>query len=48
MRILLGREEVNLNKLDDHDRTPLSYAAGGGHEGVVKIILGRGRSILIT
>ena len=39
MRLLLEREEVNLDKLDSRGRTPLSYAAGSGYEGVVKLLL---------
>ena len=41
MKILLVREKVNLDKLDDYGRTSLSYAAWHGHEGVMKILLGR-------
>ena len=41
VNILLGREEVNLDKPDRDGKTPLSHAALTGHEGVVKILLGR-------
>jgi len=41
VKILLGREEVNPDNPDNGGRTPLSYAASGGHEGVAKILLGR-------
>ena len=41
MKILLGREEVNPDKPDNKGRTPLSFAAKWGREGVVKILLGR-------
>jgi len=41
VRILFEREEVNSDKPDKYGRTPLSYAAWGGHEGVVKMLLGR-------
>jgi len=41
VKILLGREEVDPDKLDIDGHTPLSLAAWGGHEGVVKILLGR-------
>jgi len=35
------REEINPNKPDDSGRTPLSYAAREGREGLVKILLQR-------
>ena len=41
VKILLGWEEVNLNKADNFDDTPISDAAQGRHEGVVKILLRR-------
>ena len=41
VRILLGREEVNLGQLDNNGLTPLSLAAWNGHEGTVKVLLGR-------
>ena len=41
VKILLGRGEINPDKLDDDGRTPLSHAARNGHEGVVKILLER-------
>ena len=41
VKILLGWEEVNPDKPDDNDQTPLSRAASRGHEGVVKILLER-------
>ena len=40
MKALLGREDVNLDKPDNNDRTPLSFTAQDGYEGVVKILLG--------
>ena len=39
MKILLGCEEVNPDKPDNDNKTPLSHAASNGHEGVVKILL---------
>ena len=42
MDILLGRKNVNPDKLDNKGRAPLSFAAERGHEGVVKILPGRG------
>ena len=42
VRILLGWEEVMLDKPDKYNLTPLSHAARCGHEGVVKILLGQG------
>ncbi|RPB04016.1 hypothetical protein L873DRAFT_1668129 [Choiromyces venosus 120613-1] len=35
VKLLLEREDVNPDNLDEVGRTPLSYAAGNGHEGVV-------------
>ena len=40
VRILLGREDVNLNQAST-GWTPLLLAADGGHEGVVKLLLER-------
>ena len=39
--MLLEREEVNPDKLDNYGITPLSCAASGGYEGIVNILLGR-------
>jgi len=41
VKVLLGLQEVNPSKPDNDGKTPLSYAAWFGHEGVVKILLGR-------
>ena len=41
VKLLLGQEEVNPNKLGGYDQAPLSYAAEGGYEGVVKLLLER-------
>ena len=41
MKFLLGWGEVNLDKPNNIGRTPLSYAALIGHEGVVTLLLGR-------
>jgi len=41
VKLLLGREEVDPDKLDLDGNTPFSLAAWGGHEGVAKILLGR-------
>jgi len=41
VKILLGREEVNPEKLDYCGRTPLSHASQSGYEGVVKLLLER-------
>ena len=46
MKILLGREEVNPDRLDNHGRTPLWYAAEIGFgsdriEEVVGVLLSR-------
>ena len=40
--MLLGRDDVDPDEQDRHGRTPLSWAAQKGHEGVVKILLGPG------
>ena len=42
MKILLERRDVNPDPSDEGGRTPLSYAAQSGHEGIVKILLERG------
>ena len=39
MRILLERTDINLDTEDRYGRTPLLWAAGNGHEGVVRILL---------
>ena len=39
--MLLDREEVNPDKPDFCDQTPLSYAAEGRYEGVAKLLLER-------
>ena len=41
MSLIFGRIYVNPDKPDNHGRTPLSWAAKGGHEGVVKLLLER-------
>ena len=42
VKILLGRDDVNLNEPDRYGQTPLCWAAENGHAGVVKILLGWG------
>ena len=42
VKLLLGREDVNPDRPDDVARTPISWAAGNGHEEVVNLLLGRG------
>ena len=39
MELLLAQQDVNPGKPDNRGRTPLSLAAGGGHAGVVKMLL---------
>ena len=41
VKLLLKRGEVNIDKLEQRGRTPLSHAAEGGYEGVVKLLLAR-------
>jgi len=41
VKILLGRGDVYPDRSDNHGGTPLSGAALNGHEGVVKMLLGR-------
>ena len=41
IKILHGREGVNLDKPDNFGRTPLSRATGHRHEEAVKVLLGR-------
>ncbi|KAG7415553.1 Protein TANC2 [Fusarium oxysporum f. sp. rapae] len=43
---ILGRTDQvgNINAKDSHGRTPLSWAAGGGHEVVVQVLLKTGKS----
>ena len=41
MNLLLAREEVAANSRDNVGWVPLSYAAANGHEGVVKLLLGK-------
>ena len=41
VKILLAREEVNPESLDNDGDTPLACAAIGGREGVIKILLER-------
>lgn len=41
VKVLLGQEEVNPNKLDNRGQTPLSHSAQDGREAVVKILLRR-------
>ena len=44
VKLLLEQEEVNLERPDRGDRTPLSYAASGGYEGEAITRTGRGLS----
>ncbi|KAK4232662.1 ankyrin repeat-containing domain protein, partial [Achaetomium macrosporum] len=41
--LLLGTGKVDVNATDNNGRTPLSWAAGNGHEAVVKLLLGTGK-----
>ena len=42
IKLLLEREDVDPNRPNKYDRTPLGCAARKGHEGVVKLLLERG------
>ena len=42
MKILLEQGGVNSDPPDEYGRTPLSYAATSGHEGIVMMLLERG------
>jgi len=39
--LLFGERYVNPNSLSEYGRTPLSWAAEGGHEGIAKLLLER-------
>jgi ankyrin repeat protein len=38
---LLARADVEVNSKDRYGRTPLSWAAGNGHEAVIRLLLAR-------
>ena len=42
MRLLLARDDVNLDKLDNDGDTPLDVASRYGYEGVVRLLLSSG------
>ena len=42
MQLLLGREDVNPDRPDNVNRTPLACAAQNGHDRVVQLLLRRG------
>jgi hypothetical protein len=44
VQILLEEPDVNIDAKDNSGRTPLSWAAGGGHEAVVKLLLATGNA----
>jgi ankyrin repeat protein len=41
VKLLLGRDDVELNSKDSYEQTPLSLAARSGKEAVVKLLLAR-------
>ena len=41
VKLLLERQDVDPNRLDNREETPLGWAAVEGHEGVVKLLLER-------
>ena len=40
-RLLLERDDINVNSEDQSCRTPLSWAAEAGHEAVIRLLLKR-------
>ena len=42
VRLLLARDDVNLDNPDNDNRTPLWAASSRGHGGVVRLLLARG------
>jgi ankyrin repeat protein len=40
-------DDVDLNSKDNFGRTPLSWAAEGGHEAVVKLLLSKAESAVM-
>jgi ankyrin repeat protein len=44
MRMLLGREGIDVNIKDRLSGTPLSYSASGGHEALVRLLLRTGKA----
>ena len=38
MKLLLKREDVSPDRLDDAGETPLAWAVAGGHDRVVKLL----------
>jgi ankyrin repeat protein len=45
VKVLLARDDVDPESKDNYGRTPLSWAAGNGHEAVVKLLLDQGIEI---
>jgi len=41
VKLLAERDDVGADSKDLYGQTPLSYAAGGGHEAVVKLLVER-------
>jgi len=41
VRVLLEQNEINPSIANEYGRTPLSFAAENGHEGIVRILLER-------
>ena len=39
MKILVARDDVEVDSKDRNDRSPLFYAAGKGHDAVAKILV---------
>ena len=41
VKLLVARDDVEVDSKDEAGRSPLSYAAENGHEAVVKILVAR-------
>jgi ankyrin repeat protein len=44
VKLLLDSDVADVDLKDKDNRTPLSYTAGNGHEGIFKLLLATGES----